>query len=188
MSFEQQLSRGRAGDRAALEALFARWRPLLRLQANQALGPDLSARVDPSDVVQEALARAFEDLGQFRGISEGEWVAWLQAIVAHQAGRLRRFHRAGRRDPGREAPLSSSGGAAGSASPAAAIIGAEEAEQLTRAIEGLPGEMREVIVGRVFHREPFEVLARRLGRSAGAARVLWTRALRRLRTALDEAR
>jgi hypothetical protein len=49
MSFADRLARGRAGDRAALEELFAPWRPLLRLQAGQRLGAELSARVDPVD-------------------------------------------------------------------------------------------------------------------------------------------
>src|SRR6516165_4179573 len=102
MSFAERLARGRAGDRIALEELFVPWRPLLRLQADQLLGAELSARVDPSDVVQEAWAQAFADLAQFRGSSEGEWINWLRAMVAGQAANLRRFHRAEKRDPGRE--------------------------------------------------------------------------------------
>jgi DNA-directed RNA polymerase specialized sigma24 family protein len=44
--------------------------------------------------------------------------------------------------------------------------------------------MREVIIRRVFHRQPFPRIAEALGRSPGAARVLWTRALRQLRRSL----
>jgi hypothetical protein len=44
--------------------------------------------------------------------------------------------------------------------------------------------MREVIVRRVFYQEPFDVVARAMDRSPGAARVLWTRAIRHLRQTL----
>ncbi|HJT76223.1 MAG TPA: hypothetical protein VJ739_03400, partial [Gemmataceae bacterium] len=78
MPFADRLERGRAGDPAALDELFARWRPLLALQARRLLGADVAARADPADVVQEALAQAYTDLAQFRGRSEGEWVEWLR--------------------------------------------------------------------------------------------------------------
>jgi RNA polymerase sigma-70 factor, ECF subfamily len=74
--FEDTLARSRAGDRDALESLFAPWRPLLRLQARQLLGPALAGRVDPSDVVQEALAQAYADLGQFRGSATNGSPSW----------------------------------------------------------------------------------------------------------------
>jgi RNA polymerase sigma-70 factor (ECF subfamily) len=186
MSFAERLARGRAGDRAALDELFARWRPLLRLQAGQALGSELCARVDPSDVVQEAWAQAWKDLDQFRGVSEGEWVNWLRALVAGHAANQRRDHHADKRSlvrersaPGVERPDPGPG-------PATSALLREQDARLAAAIEQLPDDMRAVVVGRVFHREPFEALARTLGRSSGAARVLWTRALRRLRQLLPD--
>jgi RNA polymerase sigma-70 factor (ECF subfamily) len=184
MSFAERLARGRAGDPAALEELFAPWRPLLRLQADQLLGADLAGRVDPSDVVQEACAQAYAGLADFRGASEGEWVNWLRSMVAGRAANARRFHHADKRTPRREgagpAPVADQ-----APGPVTAALLAERDARLARALEGLPADMRAVVVGRVFHREPFEALARRLGRSPGAARVLWTRALRRLREVLE---
>jgi RNA polymerase sigma-70 factor (ECF subfamily) len=186
--FEDTLARSRAGDRDALESLFAPWRPLLRLQAQQLLGPALAGRVDPSDVVQEALAQAYAGLGQFRGADEGTWLAWLRAIVAGHAAKACRHHLAARRHPGREG-----GGCADQVPDARAtapddvLLGREEAARLAVALDTLTGPMREVVVRRAFHGEPFGQVAEALGRSEGAARVLWVRALRRLRQALDEA-
>src|SRR6516225_6893035 len=94
MGFEERLTRGRNGDPAALDQLFQRWRLLLRLQARKLLGAELSARVDPSDVVQEALTQAFQSLNQFRGRTEEEWVGCLRSIVTGQAAKMRRNHRA----------------------------------------------------------------------------------------------
>jgi RNA polymerase sigma-70 factor (ECF subfamily) len=186
-AFEDTLGRSRAGDRDALESLFAPWRPLLRLQAQQFLGPALAGRVDPSDVVQESLAQAYRDLGQFRGGDEGAWVAWLRAIVAGHAAKACRHHLAAKRHPGREG-----GGFAAqvvdtrATSPDAALLGREEAARLAVAIDALNEPLREVVVRRAFHGEPFGQVAQALGRSEGAARVLWVRALRRLRQALDQ--
>jgi DNA-directed RNA polymerase specialized sigma24 family protein len=61
----------------------------------------------------------------------------------------------------------------------------ERDARIAAALEQLPPDMRAVVVGRVFRREPFEMLAGSLGRSSGSARVLWTRALRRLRQLLS---
>jgi RNA polymerase sigma-70 factor (ECF subfamily) len=179
--FAETLSRGRQGDRTALEALFGPWRGLLRLQADQLLGVELSARVDPSDVVQEALAQAFATLGGFRGSSEGEWVNWLRAIVAGQAANAQRHHSAGKRSPGRERQVDTAAQADRAAGPDGQAIFREDDARLAAAIAALPADMRAVVVRRVFHREPFEAVAQAVGRTPGAARVLWTRALRRLR-------
>jgi len=62
--FADLLARGRQGDQEALNELFERWRPLLRLQVRHTLGRDLAARVDTSDVLQETLTQAFRDLMQ----------------------------------------------------------------------------------------------------------------------------
>src|SRR5438552_3773367 len=103
MSFAERLASSQRGDPVAQAELFDRWRPLLRLQARRLLGPDLSARVDPSDVVQESLLQASQDLEKFRGTSQGEWVAWLRCLVAGHAAKVGRHHHAGRRTPDREA-------------------------------------------------------------------------------------
>jgi len=183
--FARRLTLSRDGDPSALDGLFARWRPLLWLQARRLLGPELSARVDPSDVVQESFTQACRDLNSFRGRTEGEWVAWLRQLVTGHAAKARRHHRAARRDAGLEGAPADSGVADSSLGPAAKAVDAEEALRLAAAIEGLPAAMREVVLRRVFHQEPFEALARELGCSPGAARVNWTRALRKLRQALQ---
>ena len=51
---------------------------LVRLQ----LGSRLRAKVDASDVVQQAILHAHQSRAQFRGGTEGEWLAWLRAILA----------------------------------------------------------------------------------------------------------
>jgi RNA polymerase sigma-70 factor (ECF subfamily) len=184
MDFADRLDRARKGDQEALNDLFARWRPLLRLQADQLLGPELSARVDPSDVVQQVWAQAYASLDQFRGGSEGEWVNWLRRLVAGHAANLRRTHLAEVRTVSREAGAAVFPPDPGPGPETMAMLNERDA-RVAAALEQLPADMRAVVVGRVFRREPFDLLARSLGRPSGSARVLWTRALRRLRQLLS---
>jgi RNA polymerase sigma-70 factor (ECF subfamily) len=184
MAFTDQLALSRSGDRTALEGMFAPWRPLLRLQARRLLGAELCARVDPSDVVQEALTQAFQDLDQFRGGTEQEWLAWPRVIVAGHAAKARRHHAAEKRAVDREGPLPPDLPGGSSSDPAACAINHEEAARLAAAIETLPEDMRQILLLRLVDQEPFDRAGPLLGRSPGAARVLWTRALRRLRQTL----
>ena len=57
-STDDLLRRAEAGDPAACQELLARFRERLRLMVAVRLDRRLAARVDPSDVVQEALADA----------------------------------------------------------------------------------------------------------------------------------
>src|SRR3954451_12253206 len=74
---------------------------LVRLQ----IGSRPRAKLDASDVVQQAILHAHERRAQFRGGTEGEWLAWVRAILANAlATALRRLDTQGR-DPARERSL-----------------------------------------------------------------------------------
>ncbi len=74
---------------------------LVRLQ----MGPRLRAKVDASDVVQQAILHAHERRAQFRGTTEGEWQGWLRAILANALAAMVRRYDAQARDPSRERSL-----------------------------------------------------------------------------------
>src|SRR5215468_10000581 len=75
-----------------------RFRNYLRLLARLQLDPRLQGKMDPSDVVQQTLLKAYQGLGQFRGQTSAEQAAWLRQILANTlANAVRDFGRA-RRD------------------------------------------------------------------------------------------
>jgi RNA polymerase sigma-70 factor, ECF subfamily len=73
-----------------------------------------------------------------------------------------------------------------SGSPSAQAQRRELAALLADQLAKLPASHREVIVLRHLEGLAFEEVARRMGRTAGAVRVLWLRALDRLRQLLKQ--
>jgi RNA polymerase sigma-70 factor (ECF subfamily) len=172
-----------------------RFRPWLVLLARTQLAGRLGGKLDASDVAQQALLEACKALPQFRGSTEAELSAWLRSILAGVLGdAFRRFHGARARDPAREVSLDAElaasscrlGGllADGGPSPSEAADRHEQAVRLADALARLPDDYREVIVLRNLEELSHEDVAARMGRAVGAVRMLWLRALSRLRREL----
>lgn len=185
----------RAGDPAAGDALLRRFEPWLKLMARLQWETRFHAKFDPSDVVQQAMIDAMRAAAQFRGSTEGEFAAWLRQILAHAlAHEIRRYAGTAKRNLDQELPLeqqltgtSQQLGdllAATGTSPSQQVVKREQAVQLAEVLERLPEDFREVIILRNLEGLPHEEVARRMGRSSGAVRMLWVRALARLREEL----
>jgi RNA polymerase sigma-70 factor (ECF subfamily) len=171
-----------------------RYAPLLHARALRLrLGPRLCRRLDPSDLAQEALLRAHQNLAGFRGRTEAELVTWLQEILAHTLITEVRRARARKRDLAREQPLSGRGdsscpteGDLASAEPAP-WERAEREEQRARllaALARLPAQQREVLTRRGFQGFSVAVIARQVGRTPKAVANLLFRGRRQLQQLL----
>jgi RNA polymerase sigma-70 factor (ECF subfamily) len=191
----QLLARARAGDQKALGQLLESYRNYLRLLASAHVGAGLRLRLDPSDLVQETFVDATADFRGFRGTSEGELVAWLRRILVRNLADQARHHRAEGRDWRREEPLEAILGRSSLglhralegnlSSPSAQVIRQERAVVLADKLAQLPDDHREVIVLRSLLHLKFDDVAVRMGRSSVAVRLLWARALERLKTLLE---
>ncbi len=167
------------------------FRAWLDILAALAVDGELQAKLDPQDLVQETLLQACRDRARFRGVTEAELAGWLRGILAHVlAHEVRRFRGPRRREValqaieeqlGRSSAGMSCVLADGGASPSARAIREEEGILLARALAKLPKDYREVIVLRSLKDLTHEEVARRLERSPGAVRMLWLRALARLK-------
>jgi RNA polymerase sigma-70 factor (ECF subfamily) len=175
------------------------YRDYLRLLAGVQLDRRLRGKLDPSDVVQETLARAHEKAEQFRGTTEGERAAWLRQILTNQlAAAVRRHLEAGKRDVGRErslhAALEDSSArleallAADQTSPSQRAVQQEELARLAAALAALPEDQRRAIELHHLHGLPVEEVAQELGRNESATGGLLRRGLKRLRELLREPR
>jgi RNA polymerase sigma-70 factor (ECF subfamily) len=192
---EELLERARAGDLESFGHLLSQYRNYARLLARTLIGTTLRLRLDPSDLVQETFLEAHRDFPRFAGSTERELLAWLRRILARNLADQARRQKAGLRDYRRqvslEAMLDRSSArmqralAAVVSSPSAAAAQREQAVLLADALAGLPPDYREVIILRNLERLRFEEVAARMGRSPGAVRMLWTRALERLSRALE---
>src|SRR5262249_40229590 len=102
------------------------------------------------------------------------------AVVAGHT--LRSHLNAGKRDAGREEGLDHlSDQVAVESTPSQRAERHEQTARIAEAISRLPEDMQQVLLGRHADELSYAALAERLGRSEGAVRVLYTRALRRLR-------
>ena len=170
------LARARAGDPAAMDALFARYGPELARFARGRL-PRWSRDVaDTPDLVQETLLQAFTHLETFEYRGEGAFRAYLrQAVLNRIRDELRR---AGRRPAAAPlAPDLRDGGP----SPLEAAIGTEATERYEAALATLKPGDREVLIARLELGLSYSEIAAATGRaSANAARMAVVRALLRL--------
>lgn len=183
---ELLLERARNGDADALGQLLEQYRHYLRLRAQAQVGRSLRVRLDPSDLVQETLLEAQRDFSQFGGSCEGELTAWLRRILVRNLADQLKHHHSLKRDFQREEPLealveqANAALAAPLSTPSAQVSRREQAVVLAQAMAQLPPDYREVISLRYLEGQSFDLIAATMGRSSGAVRMLWTRALERL--------
>lgn len=183
---ELLLEQARAGDSDALGQLLEQYRHYLRLLAQSQVGRNLRVRLDPSDLVQETLLEAQRDFQQFAGSGEGELTAWLRRILVRNLADQLKHHHCQKRDFQREQPLevlveqAHAALAAPLSTPSAHVARREQAVVLAQAMAQLPPDYREVIALRHLEGESFEAIAAKMGRTSGAVRMLWMRALERL--------
>jgi RNA polymerase sigma-70 factor (ECF subfamily) len=171
-----------------------RFRDYLRLLARLRIEPRLRSKIDASDVVQETMLEAHRDWEKFRGSVDGELMAWLRRILAHNLADA--FKAVGRekRDAGREQSLEAEiensscrligWVAAQQTTPSGRVSREEEALILASTLDRLPEAQREVIELHYLQGLPLKDLSAQLGRSEAAVAGLLHRGLDRLRELL----
>jgi RNA polymerase sigma-70 factor (ECF subfamily) len=186
----------RCEEPGALDRLLATYRNYLRLLARTGLDASLQSKADPSDLVQDALHKASQRFEQFRGANDAELAGWLRQILSRCLADLVRHYRTGGRRATREQSLDRLLDrsfqamerilATNNHSPSASAERRDLGVVLSDALAELSDEHREVIVLHHLHGLGWDELARRLGCSSGAVRMLWTRALKQLRPLMEE--
>ncbi len=191
------IDRLRGGDRGALAALFDEHRGRLRRMVELRIDARLRARLDPSDVVQEAFLDVARDLDAYLADPKLPPLLWLRLHVGRRLTTLHRRHLGTRmRDAGLEISLYQDAlPEASSAALASMLLGrhtsptqaAQRAERLLRvqeALNSLDPIDREVLALRHFEQLGRSETAQVLGISQEAGAKRYFRALKRLKDVL----
>ena len=190
------IRRARQGDAEARERLFEQCRSYLGFVARSQVETWLRVKVDASDLVQQTMLEAHRDFDRFQGGSEGEWLAWLKKILAHNAADFVRSYRGTAkrraqrevrfRDPADSISRGAPEPAAPDATPSQEFLQLDNELRVTAALAELPPDYQEVIVLRNLQRLTFNEVAQRMDRSRPAVQMLWMRAIKKLQKALEE--
>jgi RNA polymerase sigma-70 factor (ECF subfamily) len=195
---DELLRRVAAGDGPARERLLARHRQRLRRMIEVRLDRRLRPRIDPSDVLQEALAEAARKLPEYATLRPLPFYPWLRRLAWERLVQMHRRHlRAQRRSVRREEPgdlplpdesalhLAEQLAGRGS-SPSARLERGEQRQRVQKALEQLGESDREVLVLRYLEDLSTREIAAVFGASESAVKMRQLRALQRLRELLGE--
>lgn len=193
----QLLRRAEEGDNRAIERLLVEHRERLRKMIAVRMDRRLAARVDPSDVVQEAWAEAVRKLPDYLRDRPIPFYPWLRQIAWERLVRLHGRHiHAGRRSVRREQPwdgeLSEESAVdlagrlvASGTSPSGRMLRDEVRRRVREALGQLAARDREVLVLRYMEQLSTAEIAAVLGITVGAVKTRHFRAIERLHRLLD---
>jgi RNA polymerase sigma-70 factor (ECF subfamily) len=191
------IRKARQGDAAAREQLLGRHRGRLRHLVAYRLDPRLAARVDPSDVVQEALADASRKLSDYLEHRPLPYYPWLRQLALERLLKLHRRHiTAQKRSVTREeelipplpdeSALELAGQLVARGQPIGHLLRIELRQRVRTVLAKLEPRDREVLVLRHVEQMSAREMAAVLGITAGAVRVRHLRALQRFQYLLGQ--
>ncbi len=196
---EQLLASAKQEEGDALGQLLELYRNYLKILAASQINTRLQRRVSASDVVQETFLQAHRSFEQFRGQSVPEFMGWLRQILASRFAHMLEKHvHAEKRDVRREVSMEAIGASLQRStirlegvlqdpgpSPSSAALRHERLIILADELAELPDDYRQVLVLRNLEGLAFKEVAEKLDRSHGAVRMLWFRAITKLREQLE---
>ena len=172
------IRRAQAGSPEALNALYERCSGRLLAYVRLRLGRELRSRLESRDILQAAMVKSLEHLHELKADNTGSLMGWLARIADNEIRDRADYHQRHRRDAARETPLQDDAPVpALTRSALSRVILDEQAQRLEDALESLSPPHREVILLRKFEELSFAEIARRLGKSEDACRMLLARAM-----------
>jgi RNA polymerase sigma-70 factor, ECF subfamily len=175
-----ELAAATDGDPAARWSALEACRDYLRLVVRRGRWSSPEGRSATSDLIQETIVDAWRNFSKFHGRTPGQLRAWLKAILIHGSLNARRRARPARIEPGEEAGVLASS----TASPSKMAERNASRAALDRALVGLSERHRTVISLRIWEQLSFAEIGTKLTISEDAARMLYGRALTKLRDAM----
>ncbi|MBI4606760.1 MAG: sigma-70 family RNA polymerase sigma factor [Planctomycetes bacterium] len=193
-------NQGNDGDGpGGVEADFTRFEGYLRTLTELWIDPRLRSRLEPSDVVQAVLLKAFKARGQLRARNDAGVAAWLRQILRNTLSTALSDLRREERHLGVKLSLDELAESSSTAmdryvpesrdTPPPGRLDREEALlRLLRALDRLPPPHREVMILQRWHRWTVAEIAKHTHRTESAVAGLLRRALETLREELKDLR
>ena len=179
------------GDESALNRLCSVYGARILWIIRLRMGRELRSKLESIDIVQDVLMSALKDLGNFTYKTEGDFLRWLSKIAENRLrGHLQRLHM-NKRDIRKEVQLNGNRPTAEDSvvatldavvttTPSVIVSKREELDKLVKAIDALKPEYRQVIVLTKIEGLSYKEVGEKLGKSADAARMLFSRAMAEL--------
>ncbi|QEH35189.1 ECF RNA polymerase sigma factor SigD [Aquisphaera giovannonii] len=193
---ERLLREAARGDQEALRRLLEGHRGRLRRMVALRLDSRLAARVDASDVVQEAMLDAARKLADYERERPLPLYPWLHRLAAERLAAAHRKHLCKNRSVDREraecdcrdpsAALLVDQLVAGDTTPGHHMLREEQRQRVREALGQLAATDREVLVMRYLEDLTFPEIAAILGVSEGAAKMRHLRAIEKVRSLLKD--
>jgi RNA polymerase sigma-70 factor (ECF subfamily) len=191
---ESLLVRARQGDAAARSELLELYRDRLRRMVAIRVDKRLAARIDPSDIVQDAMRDAFKRLDEYFATPEIAFYPWLRRIACDRLMDMYRQHiTAEKRSVLKERPPQLNDEsmtelahnlATNSQNPRQQALAAELEARMMAALTRLKPKDRELLILRYMEQLDVEEIATVMGISRTAVTSRHLRAIQRLRELL----
>jgi RNA polymerase sigma-70 factor (ECF subfamily) len=194
---EELLKRAEAGDGRAVGGLFERHRVRLRRMVAARLDRRVAPRLDPSDVVQEAMGEASRRFREFLRDRPVPYYTWLRRLTMQHLSWSHRFHlRTRKRSAALDKNLERTqrGGTSvlgidhlpgTDTSPSQHAVRDEECEHVRRVLDQVVSVDREFLELRYKERLSLEEIGEKLGIGISAVKMRHLRALKRFRVVLE---
>ncbi len=176
-----------SGDESSRNQLFRELRTYVMFVANEHMDGSLQGKYAPSDIAQQSLLKAAEQLVCFRGVTAAEFKGWLRQIVVNEAKLARRTFAADKRNARREVALDAMTHEPHEirfvepmddmATPCTNALMGERAELVRQIIGQLPEDYQKAIRLRNWEAMSFEEIGQRMNMSTSGVAKIWYRAL-----------
>jgi RNA polymerase sigma-70 factor (ECF subfamily) len=176
----------RAGDQAAWERIWRRYRTLLLVSLRLRMPHLASGSIDAEDVLQSAFISAWEEIQSFQYEGEGSFRRWLaQLVLNHYRNQLRGWRREQATIGSVHLESSDDEPAASSTDGPAAQAELHDAhEQILRAMSAMDEADQEILTMRIFEKLSWEEIAEVVGTARQTCSERYHAAIHRLNTLL----
>lgn len=176
------------GDQEAMSALYTLYEARMKVEVKKHVGPQLKGQFDSTDLIQSVWGDVLHEMDMFEYRGPESFFHWLigrlvkkiQTKARYFSREKRNIHKVKRlntdfvvsskpRLPSSESP-----------SPSQAAISRERMEKFSQVLSGFPEQHRQIMIYRLRDDLDYEEIARKVGKSYDATRVLYGRCLRKL--------